>query len=104
MKKRVLVDVNITCDPPNQFNILRRYRTMEDWAKEYERWVREFHEFIRDHRSQDPVNLEVNRVYEDQCEFCGNEWEEDETGCPCCCNKAIEEWERNQTSIINAEG
>jgi hypothetical protein len=27
------------------------------------------------------------------CEFCKSEWEEADDGCPCCCHKAVEEWE-----------
>ena len=27
------------------------------------------------------------------CEHCGYTWEEDDDGCPVCCNKAVEEWE-----------
>jgi len=68
---------------------------MEGLAKYYEQWVKEFHEFIRDHCSQDPVSLSVERIYEDQCSFCGYKWENavDENGCPGCCNQAVREWE-----------
>ena len=27
------------------------------------------------------------------CSFCGREWEEDDSGIPVCCKKAVEEWE-----------
>ena len=30
------------------------------------------------------------------CEHCGRVWEEDEQGCPLCCDKAIEEWEKQK--------
>jgi hypothetical protein len=69
---------------------------MEELAKYYEAWVRDFHAFIRDHRSQDPVNLNVEREYKDLCTHCGYEWEIDENGCPVCCDKAIKEWEQAQ--------
>ena len=32
----------------------------------------------------------------DICSFCRNEWEEDEDGCPVCCQKAVDEWEANK--------
>ena len=89
MKIKILTDVTITCDPPRVSNYL--YRNPEAYAKEMERWVEDFHDFIRDHRSQDPVHLDVNRVYEDQCSHCHNNWEEDADG-PLCCDKAQQEW------------
>jgi len=66
---------------------------MERWAQNAERWVEEFTEFIRDHRSQDPVVLYVNRVYREECSHCGSEWEDP----PFCCNKAVEEYDAQQT-------
>ena len=30
------------------------------------------------------------------CEYCGYEWEQDENGCPLCCDKAVEEWEKQR--------
>jgi len=72
-KKRVLVDVNITCEPPHYCRYGRR--TMEDVARGYEEWVKDFEDFIRDHRSQDPVNLHVEREYEDHCSSCNSLWE-----------------------------
>ena len=66
---------------------------MEHRAKRLEEWCSEFEDFVRDHRSQDPIRLTVERVYEMQCSHCHNEWEEDtETGEPLCCGKAQEEW------------
>jgi len=29
----------------------------------------------------------------DICSFCGNTWEEEDSGCPVCCQRAIDEWE-----------
>lgn len=97
MKKRVLVDVRISCDPPVWY-AWRRYdsgEAQEKYAQYCEQWVKEFHSFIRDHRSQDPINLNVERHYGDQCSFCGRVWEEDADG-PLCCSKAQEEWEREK--------
>lgn len=90
MRQKVLVDVQVTCDPP----ATRWCRTLEERARELEHWARDFHEFIRDHRSQDPVSLNVERIYQDQCSHCHREWEEDEDG-PLCCDKAQEEWRAN---------
>jgi hypothetical protein len=95
MRKRVLVDVTISCDPPPY----RRWGgyTQEQYAKHCSDWVREFEEFMRDHRSQDPVFLNVERKYEDQCEFCGStDFDPDPQAEPYCCDDAVAEWRANQ--------
>ena len=89
MKEKVLVDVRILCDPPGLVGSWSH--TLEDKARRLEEWCREFEEFVRDHRSQDAVGLTVEREYQDQCSFCGREWEEDADG-PLCCREAQEEW------------
>lgn len=94
MKKHVLVDIKITCDEPHYIGSF--YRTLEDKAKQLEAWAKEFHDFIRDHRSQDPVYLNIEREYQDQCSFCSYVWEVDEDGCPLCCDEAIEEWKNSK--------
>ena len=93
MKTNILVDVSIVCDPPR---VNHRNRSMEDLVKIYEEWIRDFESFMRDHRSQDPVCLNVNRTYIDICSYCKNEWDEDENGCPCCCDEAAAEFEINR--------
>ena len=35
----------------------------------------------------------------DICSFCGAEWEEDPEG-PCCCSRAVEEWEAAQAEKV----
>lgn len=93
MKTKVLINVSIECDPPSYVG--RYKRTLEDKAKELESWCREFEDFIRDHRSQDPVSLNVVREYQTQCSHCGYEWEIDSEGVPVCCNEAQKEhWEK----------
>ena len=91
MKTRKLRNVQITCEPPT--HIYRWNLSLERQADVMEAWVEEFHDFMREHRPQDPVNLSVERLYRDECSFCGSEWEAwwDIEG-PCCCNKAIEEY------------
>jgi hypothetical protein len=94
MKKKVLIDATISCDPPSY--VYRWAESPEEIAKRMEAWVRDFDEFMRDHRSQDPVRLSVERVYEDQCSLCGYKWDADASGCPCCCDAAMAEWEQEQ--------
>lgn len=92
MRQRVLVDIKVICDIPN--HVGQWSSTLERRAELIEKWAREFAEFIRDHRSQDPVSLSVEREYQDQCSHCGREWEEDEDG-PLCCSDAQPTEERN---------
>lgn len=92
-RAKVLIDLKVTCDPP--WTVGRWSRNLEDKAKLLEQWCREFEEFIRDHRSQDPVSLSVEREYQDQCTFCDREWEMTDEG-PVCCNEAQEEWEKQR--------
>jgi len=64
--------------------------TPEDLAKLLEQRCREFVDFLRDHRSQDIVRLDVVRERKDLCSVCKQEWDEaidDETKeryCACC--------------------
>jgi hypothetical protein len=88
MKVKTLTDIRVVCDPPN----MRYWGDMEQQARAMERWCDDFNEFIRDHRSQDQVNLSVERVYEEICSICKCTYEADASG-PLCCNKAIEEYE-----------
>lgn len=79
-RSRVLVDVKIVCETPELF-VWRINKTEEEYqkarARALERWISDFTDFIRDHRSQDPIRLDAERVYEDKCSFCGAEWTED---------------------------
>lgn len=94
-KVNVLTDVKIECEPPHFYGWGRR--TIEQRAQELESWAREFEAFVRDHRSQDPISLNVVKVFEDQCSHCHSEWETDDvTGEPMCCTAAVREWEAAQ--------
>lgn len=71
--KRV-VDVHIEVTPP-------RYaygfsRKPEDVARSLREWSKDLVDFIRDHRSQDAIELSVIEDTQDVCSACGREWEE----------------------------
>ena len=74
-KKRILEDVIVEADLSGMMFPRRHYKTDEERVKNLESAVREFHEFLRDHRSQDMVQLFVNRKYKDVCSACGCTWE-----------------------------
>jgi hypothetical protein len=97
VKKKVLEDISLECDYPGYVG--RYERTMEGRARALEEWAHELVQFIRDHRSRDDISLSVKRIYEEQCGFCGCEWESalDDEGCPVCCDAAMKEWETTKT-------
>lgn len=107
---KVVTDVKVTCDPPSHltrsaygtradgtFGHLR-YGTPEYWKvikEKLQGWVRDFDDFIRDHRSQDPIALDVIEDRMESCSACGSEWEIDdghEDGvCRCAsCGAVVE--------------
>ena len=68
-----LVDLRIVVDPPMASTYWRR--TEEQRIRELEAWARELEEFVRDHRSQDPISLTVERETETVCDQCSRKWE-----------------------------
>lgn len=72
-RPNVLVDVKLIAEAPSYTR--QFYRDKEDLARNLQDWVDEFQKFIRDHRSQDPVQLYVLRVTQDQCSECESKWE-----------------------------
>lgn len=72
-----------------------RFGTEEYW-KDYEqaldREIREFEEFIKDHRSKDQCWMNVERVYQTVCKFCGHSYGvvNDVDFVPDCCDDAME--------------
>ena len=95
MRQKILYDITISCDPPRVPYYVQR-NGPDAIAAYYESWIRDFNDFIRDHRSQDPVSLNVEREYKDVCSHCRHEWEEDENGKPLCCDKAQIEYEKER--------
>lgn len=87
----VTVDAKIEADFPHLFRYSWRKLTAEDKARELESACSEFAEFIRDHRSQDPISLEVVRVRKDLCSHCESEWETmEENGVTYCAHCGAE--------------
>lgn len=87
-KKKVLVDCRVVAEFHRYGN---SWRTPEQNAKEAETRCEEFNEFIRDHRSQDDIRLDVERITEEQCSVCGGKWETDHyDGALRCANCGVE--------------
>lgn len=94
MKTKVLHGYEIILIPPS---IVERFSTtVEDKVNKIEEWSRDFVEFVRDHRSQYPIEIKVVRKYRFLCSYCGWEWELDKDGCPTCCDRAIKDHETQQ--------
>lgn len=88
-KVKVVVGLRVEVDPP--WHVTSHSHSSEEKQRRLNAWAREFEAFVRDHRSQDPISLNVIRDERDQCSHCGYEWEQDADG-PLCCDKAQAEW------------
>jgi hypothetical protein len=87
--RNVLVDVRLTAEAPR--HVERYCRTPQERGTALRAWVREFEDFIRDHRSQDAVLLDVEEERKDLCSACGEEWETmEEDGKTICANCGTE--------------
>lgn len=83
-KRRVMTDVRVEADFSQGLRWMR-FASQEAKAKELEGLVKDFHDFLRDHRSQDMVSLNVERIYGEECSACGREWESaEEDGVVFC--------------------
>jgi len=86
-REHVLVDVKVEADLSGML-WYRHYKSEEERARDLEQAVKDFDDFLRDHRSQDMISLDVVRVYKDLCSACGCEWEtwteNGETTCAGC--------------------
>ena len=69
---KVLVDSHVEAYMPYQEC---QGGTQEQKAKYLVEAVKEFDTFLRDHRSQDMIKLNVKCDYKDQCSACGNRWD-----------------------------
>lgn len=84
INRGVVVDARVTAEFPIDWYEWSRYDKEtkrrvqggpEDLAACLEHKCEEFVDFLRDHRSQDVVQLFVERVRKDQCSECGEEWD-----------------------------
>lgn len=81
VKSRIVIDYEPTiyhymvkmCQKPDESQWQCQERIL---AEAKEKWAKEFEEFVRDHRSQDPVSITVEREYEDRCSACYEKWED----------------------------
>ena len=83
--KKVLVECKLVAEPCS--SVTRWCRDEEAKARALESWASDVVDFIRDHRSMDPLYLSVERIYQEQCSLCGNEWEPEshDSGVECAC-------------------
>ncbi len=65
--------IRLEIDPPIWIDQL--YSGSEQWESKVRDWVKEFNEFIRDHRSQDDVVIEVIQDEKIVCSKCKESWE-----------------------------
>ena len=86
IKKGVCVRARVEATFP--VNYRERIDDPEKLSQLLQQKCDDFVQFLRDHRSQDLVSLEVVRDYRDLCSCCEREWEadEDEAGEAICAN------------------
>ena len=81
-----LIEVRVEAYPPHW--AYGYSRDPERIAKSLEEWAKELEEFIRDHRSQDSIGLNVVRDVQEVCSLCGRAWEvmpsDDDCHYPTC--------------------
>jgi len=95
MFKKVLVDIEAIIHlPVVSWSLETRARSMEQEAKDLEA-------FLRDHRSRDNYRIDIKRMYESRCEFCGYLEDYDADGYPSCCSAAQLEWEATRTEVLS---
>ena len=93
--EKQLVDVHVEVSPPHW--AYGHSRDPERVAESLENWAKELSEFVRDHRSQDSIGLEVVRDVQEVCSLCGRPWEpvgpDDESPDTVCawCGAKVEE-------------
>lgn len=100
MFKKTLVDLHAKIELPVP-SWVYRLKDMEEQVKWLEDEAKDLQSFLKDHRSRDHYNIEIVREYKLLCSFCDREEERAFDGCPCCCNKAVEEWESLKTEDKN---
>lgn len=79
----------------------------EPWPRKdatYEKWVSNCNDLIKDIKRHVDGFVDIRWDSDTLCSFCGAEWETETSkndpdipyGQPLCCEKAVEEWERQQ--------
>ena len=99
-----MTDVTVECEMPYIPYYIRG--NLKEEEKYLKNWVKDFQDFIRDHRSQDPVNLSVVPIYKDVCSKCEREYESyDENGKTFCanCGEELEREEAIRTHLTKRE-
>lgn len=83
---KVLVDCHVEADLSGCIRWVP-HDNVEQRARALEAACTDLIDFIQDHRSRDPLSLEVVREYKDLCSMCKREWETyTEDGASYCAN------------------
>ena len=104
-RRSVMTDVKVTAEFPwvrAPWHIDDPVKRMEGLELALRKAVKDFEDFLRDHRSQDLIRLDVERVITDICSACGSEWEpylitekdnDPDVGKTCCahCGALVED-------------
>jgi len=96
IKRKVLMDARVEAEFPylSRYHYGGKEKTPKEYARELEQEIKSFVDFLRDHRSQDLIQLSVERDEADICSNCIQPWEpdKDEDGIYCaCCGARLQE-------------
>ena len=78
----------------------RMYRWSSNPILEKKKECLEIKELIEDHISLRQHHIDIVTKTTVVCEYCDDNWEIDDFGCPVCCNRAIEEWKKHRALVI----
>ncbi len=92
--KKVLTEAKAVID----LNVRRYYwQDATDYEKDLKSAAADLMDFLRDHRSRDGYSIDIETTYEELCIYCHRTGEDDdETGEPLCCRKAMERWQADE--------
>ena len=85
----VIAELRVELSPPRYVGCGIPRDDLERHGKALDAWAVELEQFIRDHRSQDAVDISVERVKETVCSVCRRTWETydpDNNGVLACAN------------------
>ena len=75
---KTITDIKLTAEAPSWvYRTFKRTKleALLELEENLKSWARDFQNFLRDHRSQDAILLDIEREIKEVCSACGEEWE-----------------------------
>ncbi|MCK9245231.1 MAG: hypothetical protein M0R74_15485 [Dehalococcoidia bacterium] len=96
MKIRKLENFRVIVIPADIMRIY--FSKSDDSYRDEKRTCHEIVDNIKRH-IDDVEDVYMDFETKEICSFCERIWEEDDTGCPVCCQDAIDEYEKSKMKI-----